>query len=910
MLLNFLLLQKDTWFIPLILQGVTYFLLFGRMGLPQLMAFLPGVADWRLTKELFPQTRVFWRPCFTTTLLVACAAYLNPFAGSGMVTARIFLWIAIFVYECFLFRLYRRLGKSFGRGQGILFAILATLLPPLFITLLALNKKAVYERPVFKPVKEHNKFVTFLIRSAQGLISAVEALALIAVVGFFTVRAYPPRILAQTLLNDTYEKTKDVTGGDSVVTREEAMGEAASRLASMTPSREKFFPDHSQDKNVVVIEYVIGSDLEDKAGLSSANISQMIDATKQGSALTFVLETGGSQRWFTKGIEDGTYGRYTVHDGKLEKVQELSSDTCMSEPKELADFLVWAKENYPADRYILALWDHGGGFSTGYGMDALNKRDSDLPILSMSEIVDAIKQSGITFDIIGFDACLMQDIEVAAAVEPYADYLLASEEVEGGFGWFYTTAFGMLAKDPTTPSEDFGREIIACYDPYNTIIKDSNGEPDTQATLSFVDLPLAKAAYDQMGPFFTDAKAAIADDSASYANISLAGSKSYTFLNNEQVDLIDFLNNMEKLDYEDKVCSDEEREALINAVKACVLYRNKNSAEGVHGMALSFPVQSIASYTLDYNQFNKFSFAKQRDFYNDFFSIMAAQQKKANDSIDMENASFAEVLSSVSGSDYTTEEWYVEGFENYEETPALIDIPLTEVEDGYQIDLPEGAWNIIADYQMAVYQKTDDGTNRYLGMDRIGGIDANGHPLLAMGNTWTHVGGKLVCLEVGETRETEEGIVFTATTKALLNGSTPITLYLEWGPVPEGSEDPGEGRVVGYTVSVLDTLSEMGEGFEILGGLINAEAMEGLLPKGKEQLQPGDRIEFVFENYDAEGNIVSTEPYGGALTVTNMERIAVTDAPLGECDVTFYGVLTDVYQRTMTTERIEAHVTK
>ena len=441
------------------------------------------------------------------------------------------------------------------------------------------------------------------------------------------------------------------------------------------------------------------------------------------------------------------------------------------------------------------------------------------------------------------------------------------------------SAFGMLAKDPTTPSEDFGREIVACYDPYNTIIKDDNGEPDTQATLSFVDLPLAKAAYDQMGPFFTDAKAAIADDSTSYANISLAGTKSYTFLNNEQVDLI-------------------------------MAYRNKNSSEGVHGMALSFPVQSIGSYTLDYHQFNNFSFAKQRDFYNDFFSIMAAQQKKASDSIDVENASFNEVLSSLSAADYTAEEWYVEGFENYEETPALIDIPLTEVEDGYQIELPEGVWNIIADYQMAVYQKADDGNLRYLGMDRIGGVDANGHPLLAMGNTWTRVGGKLVSLESGETRETDGGIVFTATTKALLNDTTPITLYLEWGPVPEGSEDPGEGRVVGYTVSLLDTLSEMGEGFEFLGGLINQETLDGLLPKGKEQLQPGDRIEFVFDNYDEEGQLVSSEPYGGALTVTNMERIAVTDAPLDESDVVFYGVLTDVYQRTMTTERIEAHVTK
>ncbi|MBR1828745.1 MAG: hypothetical protein IJ781_04450 [Atopobiaceae bacterium] len=45
MLLNYLLLGEDTWFIPLILQGITYFLLFRKMDIPQLLGFIPGVAD-------------------------------------------------------------------------------------------------------------------------------------------------------------------------------------------------------------------------------------------------------------------------------------------------------------------------------------------------------------------------------------------------------------------------------------------------------------------------------------------------------------------------------------------------------------------------------------------------------------------------------------------------------------------------------------------------------------------------------------------------------------------------------------------------------------------------------------------------------------------------------------------------
>ena len=910
MLLNYLLQNQDWWFVPLILQGVTYFLLFGKMDIPQLLAFIPGVADWRLTKELFPRTRSFWRPFFTTTLLVLCAAYLDPFNGTGRVTARIFLWIAIFVYETFLFRLYMRLGRSFGKGRGILFGIAATLLPPLFISLLALNKNAQYTPPEFKPQKQYGPFLTFLGRFVQFVFSTAEALVLIAVVGFFTVRAYPPRILADTLTSDILRKTSDITGGDRVVTREESMGDAAANLVSMPTSRDKFFPDHSQDKSVVVIEYIIGSDLEDRAGLASANIKQMIDATKKGSALTFVLQTGGSQRWFVDGIKDGTYARYIVHDGKLEKVQDLSGDTCMSEPETLEDFLIWAKETYPADRYMLAFWDHGGGLSTGYGYDALNKRDSDIPILGVNEIVGAVDKCGIKFDIIGFDACLMQDIEVATAFEPYADYYLASEETEGGFGWFYTSAFGMLAQNPGMSSEDFGREMVACYDPYNTIIKGEGDEPDTLMTLSFVDLPLAKAAYQQMEGFFVDARDAIRQGSTSYADLSLAGTNAYTFANNEQVDLIDFLNIVNKLDYEDIICTDEEGEALINSVKACVLYRNKDSADGINGMALSFPVKSISSYTDDYKQLNHFSYVPQRDFCNDFFSIMSAQTKKSLESYDSERASVTDFIAYLNNSltDMSDQEWYVEGFEDYEDTPAFLNIPLIELENSYKIDLPQDAWDIIADEQLVVYQKRADGLMRYLGSDTtVGPADENGHPTLAMDGTWIHVGGNLCAYTPGEVRTTEQGYVFTGTTLARLNGTSTVKLYIEWDPLGEGESVTSAGRIVGYDDA------DVTSAFGFFSGLIEDNEtvqelfVESFMSKGKNQLQPGDVLEFLFDLYDDQGEPAGSETLGN-LIVTSQDRIVVSDQRLAPCDVVFGGVLTDVYQRTMTTELIEASV--
>lgn len=901
MLLAPLIVHHPQWIIAVVAQIIGYFFILRKMNLDARFAIIPFAAEGRLSKELFRRMRSYFRPLVIALVFILFGLYLNPFEGTSRVTARIFFYVALLVYGAFLARLYYRLCKAFGKG--ILFTLLICVLPPLGMIILSLGKST-YTPPTFKPERKLPVVLRFLSRAGLVLVSVAEVAALVAGVGFITVRTRPPRFLASQILSDTYAKTKDVTGTGEVVTREQTMGEAYANLATMPTSREKFFPNHDQDKSVVVMAYIIGADLEDKIGLSSANITQMIDATKQGDGLTFVLECGGSGRWFTRGIADNSYGRYVIHNGELEKVLDLDSNISMSDPAQLADFINWARDNYPADRNMLVMWDHGGGLGVGYGIDIINKRATDTHTLMVDEICSAIAQSGMRFDVIGFDACLMQDINVAAALEPYADYYLASEEVEGGYGWPYTSAFGMLAKDPTASSEDFGHEMIACYDPYNTIIKD--GEPDTTATLSFVDLPRAKAAYSLLEGFYGLADAAVRVDTTSFANVSLAGSKSYLFQNLTQIDLIDFLSKLDSMDFEDKIASHDEINNLINNVRASVVYRNANSAEGVHGMAVSFPYQDLSEYKYTYRQLNSFSFIPQRDLYSDFFSIMAAQQKKAADERAASGTeSPTDILHAIFAvGDYTTEEWYVQGFENYESQQALVDIPLIEVANGYKIGLPDSAWPIIASSQVIVYQEAEDGTLRYLGLDNIGATDEAGHPMVAMDGSWIHVGGKLVCYEAGESRETEDGTVFTGTVKARLNGEDDVILRIEWDPVT-GEEEPNaalEGRVVGYDlVDTGDILSLFTDG-------LDDETASAVGAKAQQQLQAGDRLEFLFDYYDEQGELVQTDTYGGTLVVVKDEMVKVTDEKMGESDIVFGGVLTDVYQRRMTTEKIEAHV--
>ena len=489
------------------------------------------------------------------------------------------------------------------------------------------------------------------------------------------------------------------------------------------------------------------------------------------------------------------------------------------------------------------------------------------------------------FDLIGFDACLMQDIEIARAFEPYADYYLGSEETEGGFGWYYTSAFGKLASDPGMDTEEFGKDIVSAYDQFNTILNDGN--TNTGATLSLVDLTRVKPAYTQLVSLLETADEAIRKDPDEFGEIGLAAMNAYQFTDSIQIDLVDFLEKLGDADINDSICTQEERDEVINAIKACILYRNRDSAKGINGMSLGLPYKKIDFYQDTAIELDNLKLRKEREVFNDIFSIIAVQKKAEHErKMQEESSRLGRFLEEISYEDFTQKSWYVKGFEDYDPTTTLIDIPLTDTGEGYSVQLPDKTWNIIADCVTLVYQKAEDGRMRYLGYDHTGDLDKDGHPMVDMDDRWVHINGQLVCYEDSGAMETEEGIIYTGDVKARLNGSEDIKIHVEWDA--SDSEDGAEtGCVTGYD-------------FE--------DDAFSFMERGSEKFNTGDKIEFLFDYYDEEGNLVSTEPYGKSIRVTTMDRLKVEDAPLEDCDIQFYGVLTDAYQRNLITEGIEAHI--
>ena len=330
------------------------------------------------------------------------------------------------------------------------------------------------------------------------------------------------------------------------------------------------------------------------------------------------------------------------------------------------------------------------------------------------------------------------------------------------------------------------------------------------------------------------------------------------------------------MDYDDAILTEKEKQELLDAVKACVVMRNGNAGSGIGGVAFCFPVKSIRDYDATQMQLSELGLSTKKSMCDDYFSIMAYQKSLTRED------SFVGMLEP----DYTEQDWYVKGFENYDTAEAFIDIPLLDTGYGYQIELPAKAWKSIVDCQTVAYLRTSQG-RMYIGSDHIGSLDENGNPMVAMDGTWPHIGGELIAYVAQQPRDTEEGTVFSGKTRAILNGKTEIELFIECDPVKEEDEQPAEGYIAGYEL-VNDPFA--------------------FAAKGMRTLEGGDTLQFLFDFYDDEGNLVKTETYGRTVRVISDRRLAVVDEPLEKGDYQFGGMLTDVYQRTFLTEMLETHV--
>ena len=226
-----------------------------------------------------------------------------------------------------------------------------------------------------------------------------------------------------------------------------------------------------------VMVYMCGGKEENQSGVYSDKLSQMMKVSYPEN-VKVVVQTGGSQSWDMKGVYSDYLQRFEVYKDKLYLAdQTVPAD--MGNFRTLESFLRWGKENYKANHYMLILAGEGGGGMYGMCYDDLNEGSG----LSLEEISYAMSLDGESFDIVGLDAPLMGSIETAASLSTYAQYLVASQDIQSADGWDYEGFLKYLCDNPSAPAEDICRMMCNTY--YNKC--ERNGT-DADAAMSVTDM--------------------------------------------------------------------------------------------------------------------------------------------------------------------------------------------------------------------------------------------------------------------------------------------------------------------------------------------------------------------------------------------------------------------------------------
>ena len=239
--------------------------------------------------------------------------------------------------------------------------------------------------------------------------------------------------------------------------------------------------------DVTVMVYMNGSNLESEAGMATADLAEII-AAGYSDNVNVVIQTMGTLEWQNYGIASNHSQRYKVGKSGLELVDNSLGQLDCTDPSTLSSFISWAAKNYPAQRYELIMWDHGGGPVYGFGYDEWQDEDA---ALTLDEMQSALKDAGVYFDFIGFDACIMSTIEVCYALYDYCDYTILSEDFETGIGWYYTDWVKALYGNTDIETNTLGKTIVDSMVSANE--KDQvNGD---EAILAVIDESMMKVLY-------------------------------------------------------------------------------------------------------------------------------------------------------------------------------------------------------------------------------------------------------------------------------------------------------------------------------------------------------------------------------------------------------------------------------
>ncbi len=651
-------------------------------------------------------------------------------------------------------------------------------------------------------------------------------------------------------------------------------------------SREKYTSilGNNQD-TVTFMIYVCGTDLESKSGMASSDMQEIAKAS-YGDNVNVIVYTGGCKGWKINGISNSTNQIYQIKDGGLNRLEADMGNKAMTDPATLSEFIRYCAKNFPANRNELILWDHGGGSVSGYGYDEKLARGGSMDLAGIST---ALRDGGVKFDFVGFDACLMATAETALMLNNYADYLVASEETEPGIGWYYTNWMTKLGSNTSMPTTELGKNIV------DEFVSACNQKcPGQKTTLSIIDLAeFANTIPSKLGSFADSVSKLMTDKE--YQTVSDARYATREFASSSRIDQVDLAHLAMNMN------TDAGKE-LVDAIKGAVKYnRTSSNMTNAYGVSIYFPYQRtsyVDSACKTYSQIN------MNDSYmrciRQFASLETSGQIAAGGSgsplaslfgggassgssgnadmigqllsgflgtalagdrsiagLDSSNISFMDdnPLSQQETADYLSL--------NYFDANSLI---WSEENGQYLMTLPEDQWKLVHKLDKNVFY--DDGTGYIdLGLDNVYSFNEKGDLIADTARDWLAVNGQTVAYYHTDTTEIGDDYTISGYIPAMLNGDHVKLLVAFDQNNPDGYLIGAESD---YRNNETDTVA-----------------------KSLTELQIGDKIDFVCDYYSYDESYLDSYCIGEQLTYDGTFTLSNTNVGSGQIKIMY--CFTDMY---------------
>ncbi len=647
-------------------------------------------------------------------------------------------------------------------------------------------------------------------------------------------------------------------------------------------SRDKYTAIKGGGKDTVtMMVYMCGTDLESKYGMASSDLSEMA-AANYGDNVNIIVYTGGCKGWKTKGISSNVNQIYQVKSGGLKALVNDDGAKPMTDPDTLSAFIKYCNKNFPADRNELVLWDHGGGSVSGYGYDEKNSSKGSMGLAGINK---ALKDGGVKFDFVGFDACLMATAETALMLNEHADYLIASEETEPGIGWYYTNWLNKLGENTSMPTVEIGKNIVDDF-----VTACGKKCPSSATTLSVIDLAeFSNTVPSKLSGFANSVSSKITADD--YKSVSTARNNTREFAKSSKIDQVDLVDLAEKV-------GTAEGKALSEALKGAVKYnRTSSNMTNAYGVSIYFPYKrtsyvdtACSTYSAigmadDYSrcirQFAKLETSGQiaaggsGSPLDALFGGSSSGSAGSSDVIGELLGAFLGSGRGINGLDRANIGFMSEDTISDEDAAEYLSLNyfdannlVWEEEKGrYTLDLPENQWALVQSIDLNVFYDDGEGYMN-MGLDNMYSFE-DGKLAADTDKTWVSINGTPVCYYHTDTVENGDDYTISGYVPALLNGER-VDLILKF------TDEKPEGEVIGATEAY-----------------VNGET--DTVAKGEIEINDGDTLDFICDFYDYDSKYQDSYMMGKQIKVNGALKISDTD--LGDGDARIMYKITDIYNK-------------